>query len=219
MRSLFATVARNVPLLALALSLPAPLPAQARAYGAWRSLEKMRHQLTRVGPLAAEMTQHWIPSGFEQDPGEFERGRFRVALPHCLRWDYTTPFDRSYLLAGRELWSWTEATGRGDQVVLPPDQAWFAELLLAPLESLRTRLRAEVRPGKPARLRVSPRPREVDAITIEIELDGRDLPVSVSWTDAEGNRTVFRFTAWNRDPDPDLCRPPLGIDWQRSTAR
>src|SRR5689334_7912082 len=113
------TAALAIGLLAglLALVPPtAPLAAAERSPSAWSLIEAVRASLAAVGRLQADFTQTYTPAGFAT--GETESGRLALALPDCLRWDYTGAEAKSFLLCGRDAYSWNagDAEGRHQRV-------------------------------------------------------------------------------------------------------
>ncbi len=92
--------------LFLGLVTPALVAAapQAPAIDPWRALTELRLHLAASGALGAKFRQSYVPAGFAT--GDEETGRVALALPDCLRWDYSEPYPKAYLLCGSRLHTW-----------------------------------------------------------------------------------------------------------------
>src|SRR3954471_2172584 len=80
--------------------------AAAQEVDPWAALKTVRQSLVDAGPTGASFVQTYIPSGFSS--GEKESGKLALALPDCLRWDYTAPYPKSFLICGGVLHAWNE---------------------------------------------------------------------------------------------------------------
>src|SRR4030095_1478731 len=98
--------------LSTALALLGVIPAAAQEVDPWAVLKNVRQSLVEAGPSGASFAQTFIASGFSS--GDKESGRIALALPDCMRWDYLSPFPKSFLLCGGTVHAWNEGdqTGR-----------------------------------------------------------------------------------------------------------
>ncbi len=133
---------RALPTFLLVLLAAGPLAAASTTPDAWDAIAAVRGDLAASGHLQADFKQTYTPAGFTQ--GESERGKLALALPDCLRWDYTDPFPKSFLLCGKDTYAWNpgETTGRHGR--LESQDATGLDLLLLPLEQLRLRYEATI---------------------------------------------------------------------------
>src|SRR5689334_8834025 len=78
----------------------------------WAVLKTVRQSLVEAGPTGANFVQTFTAAGFSS--GDQESGRLALQLPDCMRWDYTNPFPKSFLLCGGTVHAWNEGdqTGR-----------------------------------------------------------------------------------------------------------
>ena len=101
----------------------APLAAgQPPAAGAspWEVLAALRAALVKAGPITARFEQTYVPAGFSS--GDVEKGHFSLWLPDCLRWSYTQPQVKSFLLCKREAWAWNEEEEGGRHYQVEPEK-------------------------------------------------------------------------------------------------
>jgi len=198
--------------------------ATERSADAWSLIEAVRAGLAADGRLQADFTQTYTPAGFAS--GETESGRLALALPDCLRWDYTGAEAKSFLLCGRDAYSWNadEAEGRHQRVESRDEPG--LDLLLLPLEHLRQRYAATVardpagptitltpradaggKPGTSGAGRRSP-------LAAELALDptGKRLR-SLSYTDRDLNATHFSISSYRLLGDGSLFTPPA-LRWR-----
>ena len=205
------------PLFALLAALVA-LAAVARADEAaepWRELEKVRGELAHQSPLAAEFTQSYVPAGFES--GDSESGRVALGLPDCLRWDYTNPYPKSFLLCGGMVHTWNPEDKTGRRYAVDRQNEPGLDLLLLGVDDLKDRYRASSRPADGGRVEIALAPKEklaelADASFV-VDPDKQRL-VQVSYHDREGNLTRFEIMAYRGLPRQGQFSPPPGIRWE-----
>ena len=137
------TIFLSVALLGAAV-LDAPLAAAERAQSAWSLIEGVRASLAADGRLQADFTQTYTPAGFSA--GESESGRLALALPDCLRWDYIGPEGKSFLLCGRDAYSWNAGDTEGRHQKVESRDEPGLDLLLLPLDHLRQRYSTSTKP-------------------------------------------------------------------------
>jgi len=208
-------------LFMVALALVASAPALAEAADPWALLAQTRERMHEKGAQLWSFEQTYLPTGF--DRGEIESGRVALDLPRCVRWDYDDPYPKSFLLCGEKLWSWNSGEPAGHVYDLDQAQPGLDLLLLA-VGDLKERYTATAQAaGGAVRVQLAPKEKPgADAhvlrdAAILIDKDGqlREL----TYRDAEGNRTTFRFA--NRRPlaEDKLFTPPADLKWQREGAR
>ena len=140
-----------------------------------------------------------------------------LSLPDCLRWDYTEPYPKSFLLCGdtAHYWNGEDHTGRRYEVDREKEPG--LDLLMLSLDTLRRRYRASQEAVGDASVRVTLEPVD-DAGTLAeasllVSADGAQLS-GVTYRDREGNLTRFALAA-PRPFDPDgVFAPPADVRWQ-----
>ena len=165
-------------------------------------------------PLVADFVQSFTPSGFSS--GEREAGRLYLALPDCLRWDYDQPYPRSYLLCGDTVWAWSPEDTVGDRFDQVSRDEVGLDFLLLSVEALKERYAAlvTVSPRGSIRLDLDPLSEQAAFQQATIQLDASTgYPVEISYSDREGNRTVFELSSFRSSPDGMHFSPPDDIEW------
>ena len=223
----FPPILRSAVLLGIALAA-LPVNAAERSPSAWSLIEAVRASLAADGRLQADFTQTYTPAGFLT--GETESGRLALALPDCLRWDYTGAEAKSFLLCGRDAYSWNadDTEGRHQQVESRDEPG--LDLLLLPLDHLRQRYEAAVtttadgptikltpRADAGAGAKSAPAPKGTGGrspLAAELELDptGKRLR-SLSYTDRDNNATRFAISGYRLLSDGSLFTPPA-LQWR-----
>lgn len=202
-------------LLVLLLLAALPAAAQDAPPSPWQALDGLREALVGAGPTGYDFVQTYVPAGFSS--GESERGTLALALPDCLRWDYTEPYAKSFLLCGGTAWAWNpgEASGRRHRVDREEEPG--LDLLLLAVDELRRRYDARREDGDDGALHIHLEPLEplesLTGATLRLSPEGHRL-LSLSYRDREGNATRFQLS----DPRPlevdgDRFRPPEGVSW------
>jgi outer membrane lipoprotein-sorting protein len=185
----------------------------------WAALGQAREAMQESGPQLWTFTQTYLPTGF--DRGEEESGRLALDLPRCVRWDYDDPYPKSFLLCAETLWTWNPGEPAGRVYDLDRAQPGL-DLLLLSVGDLAQRYSATAQPaGGAMRLQLVPK---TDALqgggdnvlrdaAILIGKDGRLR--ELTYRDAEGNRTTFRFSDRRPLADGSVFTPPTSVAWQR----
>lgn len=200
---------------ALALSLLAAPAAGAAADDPWAALDSVRRQMAAAGGLAADFVQTFTPAGFRT--GDVESGQIAIALPDCLRWDYREPFPKAFLVCGVRAHSWVEGEPRGRRATIEARQEMGLDLLLLPIDELRSRYRATAQGTSEGRLDLVLEPTAPDSplVAVNLTLDpARARLVALDYRDREGNVTSFGFSAYRALDDPEAFSPPPGLDWE-----
>jgi hypothetical protein len=213
----------RVALAGLVALVVAGRSSAADKQNAWSLIESVRASLAADGRLQADFTQTYTPAGFSS--GETENGRLALALPDCLRWDYTGADAKSFLLCGRDAYSWNagDEEGRHQQVESRDEPG--LDLLLLPLDHLRQRYDATVKTSPDgAIITLTPRseaaPPNAKAgakrspLSAQLELDaaGKRLR-SLSYVDRDNNATRFAISGYRVLADATLFTPPA-LRWR-----
>lgn len=190
----------------------------------WSLLGQAREAMHKSGPQLWSFTQTYLPTGF--DRGEEESGRVALDLPRCVRWDYDDPYPKSFLLCGETLRTWNPGEPAGHIYDLDQAQPGLDLLLLA-VGDLAQRYTATAEPAGGG-MRVKLVPKKAPAADsggagggdhvlrdAAILIDKGSRLREMTYRDAEGNRTTFRFTDRRPLADTALFAPPAGLKWQR----
>jgi outer membrane lipoprotein-sorting protein len=195
----------------------APAPAAEEARDPWAALTAVRRALIAGGPTAAEFTQRYVPAGFTT--GEEEGGRLALSLPDCLRWDYTEPYSKSFLLCGSEAFYWNPDDGTGRRYPVDREREPGLDLLLLGVDELAGRYTARVEDdGGRLAMVLTPRAGTETAggftrATLAID-PTTDRLVEISYLDAEGNRSSFTIGDYRPLAEDGLFTAPDNIVWQ-----
>lgn len=180
----------------------------------WLAIEHLRAALAADGPLQADFRQSYLPAGFTS--GDTEAGTAALSLPDCLRWDYTEPDRKSFLVCGARAWSWVEGEPRGQRFTIEADRETGLDLLLLPASELAVRYRASTHRLAAGQLEIVLEPLAADGALAVANLvlapDGRRIE-ALDWRDREGSVTSFRFARWRGLADGDRFAPPPELDW------
>ncbi len=204
----------------LALLASLALLVAVRAEGAadpWALLAQTRERMHQAGPRLLSFTQTYLPTGF--DRGEEESGNVALDLPKCVRWDYDNPYPKSFLLCGETLWSWNSGEPAGQVYDLDQAQPGLDLLLLA-TDELAQRYTATAQPaGNATRVQLVPKAGGTNVLRDAAILIGQDGHLrELTYRDAEGNRTTFRFTQRRALSDRAVFTPPNNVKWRREAG-
>jgi outer membrane lipoprotein-sorting protein len=205
----------------VALLVAAPFESAAGAAEAadpWTLLAQTRERMHEAGPKLLSFTQTYLPTGF--DRGEEESGHVALDLPKCVRWDYDNPYPKSFLLCGETLWSWNSGEPAGHVYDLDQAQPGLDLLLLA-TDELAQRYTATAQPaGAATRVQLVPKAGAGTNVLRDagILIDGDGHLRELTYRDAEGNRTTFRFTERRALSDRTVFTPPTNVKWRRETG-
>lgn len=180
----------------------------------WRAIERLRAALAADGPLEAAFQQSYVPVGFSS--GDTESGALALSLPDCLRWDYTDPDPKSFLVCGARAWSWLEGEPRGQRFTIEADRELGLDLLLLPASELASRYRAASHRLPSGEIEIVLEPlagdSDLQVANLILSSDAR-RPRALDWRDREGNVSSFRFSGWTALADGDRFSPPPSLDW------
>lgn len=189
-----------------------PDRARAQEEGSpWDRVVELRTSVIRIGPQVWPFTQTFQPAGFSE--GEKETGQLSLDLPLCARWDYDEPYPKSFLLCGRELYTWNPGEPIGHIFAVDASQPGI-DLIRLDAEQLAERYQAE-KVGMDT-LRLTPL-RQDHRLLSEAELTFSSDPPHLSrltYRDAEGNVTTFDFASPTRLEDRSPFDPPERVSWE-----
>lgn len=210
-------ISRSLILLALialfSVSNSASTQSPAQNSAAWSVLATLRDALVDRGPQRIDFDQMFTPAGFQH--GDEEQGKLALSLPDCLRWDYSFPYQKVYLLCGSEVYSWNPGEPSGRRYPVDSEQAPGLDLLRMRVEALRERYNADLtRDGDQVQVTLQPlRAADIRDATFEIDPRQQRL-VALSYHDQEGNLTRFEFSKFRPLGDLSLFSPPKNLSWQ-----
>lgn len=208
-------------LLVSLVSLVSPLHAPAAGSksdegGAWTTLSALRQGMIQAGPLGARFVQTYVPAGFTS--GEKETGTLALALPDCLRWDYTEPYPKSFLVCGETAHYWNPEDHSGQRYSVDRKKEPGLDLVLLGVGELEERYQAREKPTDGGRVEVTltapgEEGREIRKATLLVD-PGAERLLALSYEDAEGNLTRFEISDYHPLADRGAFTPPDGIAWK-----
>lgn len=183
----------------------------------WTALKTVRQSLVEAGPTGASFVQTYIPAGFSS--GEKETGKIALNLPDCLRWDYTDPYPKSFLLCGGVVHAWNEEDKTGRRYRVDRKNEPGLDLLLLGVDDLKERYQARARTVDQGRIEIALSPKdkgkvaELTDATLTVDPAARRV-TGVAYHDREGNLTRFDITGYEDLPRQGRFSPPGGIRWE-----
>lgn len=183
----------------------------------WAVLEEFRRSLEAQSPLSAGFVQTYVPYGFDPEDGETERGNLAVDLPGCLRWDYSPPFEKAFLLCDRTVHHWNPGESVGQRHDLSEQPAPGLDFFLLTTDDLRDRYEAETGPAPDDRVLVVLRPLEPseDVALVQVVIDRRQQRLrELTYYDAQRNENRFVVGDYRRGAAQGRFEPPPGIEWE-----
>ncbi|REJ79857.1 MAG: outer membrane lipoprotein carrier protein LolA [Acidobacteria bacterium] len=187
---------------------------------AWDVLASLRTALEVDSPQRASFRQTFVPADF--DEGESEEGTLAIALPRCMRWDYTGDFAKSYLLCDDWAHTWNPGEPKGRRARVDDELALEApglDFFLLGLEQLRRRYQVRsldvAAPGLTIELVPRQPTPEVASLRVVLDPQGRRVLV-LEYLDEEGSRTTFELDGYTPGVEPGTFAPPAGIEWEDS---
>jgi outer membrane lipoprotein-sorting protein len=186
----------------------------AEAADPWARLAQARERMHKAGPQLWSFAQTYLPTGF--DRGEEERGRVALDLPKCVRWDYDDPYPKSFLLCGETLWSWNAGEPAGHVYALDQAQPGLDLLLLDTVELAQRYTATAQAAGSATRVQLVPKTAGSNVLRDAAILIDKDATLrELTYRDAEGNRTTFRFADRRALADSTVFTAPANLKWQR----
>jgi outer membrane lipoprotein carrier protein len=209
MRRLSLLTPWTLALLALAL------PAAAQDVDPWTVLKTVRQSLVEAGPTGASFTQTFTAAGFSS--ADKESGRLALSLPDCMRWDYTNPFPKSFLLCGGTVHAWNEGDQSGRRYRVDRKNEPGLDLILLGLDELKARYQATAKTVADGKVEISLLPKkkesaELTDATLTVDPESKRV-VAVGYHDREGNLTRFEITGYQDLSRQGSFSPPSNIRW------
>jgi hypothetical protein len=189
-----------------------PRPAVCQA-DAWSHLQTLRDNLADR-PLTADFVQTYLPAGFSA--GEEESGEIHLAIPDCLRWDYSSPYPRSFLVCRGIAYTWNEGDASGSRYQFESSDEPGLDLLTLSVEELRQRYEALQSGGGERLVELSLKPLAAGSPVLEasISIDRETHQLLRLWyRGLEGDTTRFEFSAYRAVANEALFAPPSGLHW------
>lgn len=206
---------RRPDLILLALLVLGAVPVLSQDTDPWTVLKTVRQSLVEAGPTGASFVQTFTAAGFSS--GDQESGRIALQLPDCMRWDYTNPFPKSFLLCGGTVHAWNEGDQTGRRYRVDRKNEPGLDLLLLGVDELKSRYQATAKPADNGRIEIALLPKEkklaelTDA-TLVVDPASKRV-VAVSYHDREGNLTRFEITGYQDLSRQGSFSPPSGVRW------
>ena len=179
----------------------------------WRLLAAVRERLA-AEPRIADFVQTYTPAGFSS--GESESGTVAFDLPERVRWDYTEPYPRSYLVDGGIVYAWSDGDEAGRRLALDSAEAQHLDLLRLDAAQLAQRYvaeRATGATGSGVEVVLTPLAPGSEIAEARIAVGPELTLTSLSYSDREGNATRFELSPTRRLDDPSRLVPPP-LEWR-----
>lgn len=167
---------------------------------------------------------HSISGRFEQSVtdangqrGDESRGTLALQAPRQMRWQTTTPFEQTIVADGAHVWVYEPDLQQVSVRNQSSAEAHSPLVVLTDLSQLEQQFRTSEGGSHDglAWLRLEPRADDAEFAQAELGFDGGDLR-QMRFSDQLGNRTVIRFSAWQRNPALPAATfrfvPPAGVD-------
>jgi outer membrane lipoprotein carrier protein len=211
-------------LAALALA-PWALPAQtapaappATEADPWATLKSVRSSLVEAGPQGASFVQTFIAAGFSS--GDQESGKLALSLPDCMRWDYTNPFPKSFLLCGGTVHAWNEGDQTGHRYRVDRKNEPGLDLLLLGVDELKARYQATAKTAADGKVEIAFVPKKKEGTltdaTLTVEPASKRV-VGVAYHDRDGNLTRFEISGYQELAHQGQFSPPGTLKWVEGT--
>ena len=207
-------------ILVVALGLMVSANVQANdttsSDAAWTAIAQFRAELEKQSPLKAGFVQTYIPAGFSS--GDSEKGLLMISLPDCLRWDYSEPFPKSFLLCKETAWYWNPGETVGQRYSVDR-QTPGLDFFLLPTNTLKDRYNASSKANDDGSMTVTLVPTQPsdDVVNATLLLSASDRRLdALSYTDIEGNLTRFEMSDYlmRQTFEATLFVAPKEIEWQ-----
>jgi outer membrane lipoprotein-sorting protein len=198
------------------------LPAMAQTTqeaDPWTTLKNVRQSLVDAGPTGADFTQTFTAAGFSS--GDKESGKLALSLPDCMRWDYTNPFPKSFLLCGGTVHAWNEGDASGHRYRVDRKNEPGLDLMLLGVDELKSRYQATAKAVADGKIEIALLPKRKDLATLTdatLTVDPQSKRVvAVSYHDREGNLTRFEITGYQDLARQGSFSPPANVRWVEGT--
>lgn len=179
----------------------------------WSVLTSLRDHLS-AAPQSADFVQIFQPSGFTTS--EREEGQMHLSLPTCLRWDYETPYPKSFLLCESMVYSWNPGETTGRRLRLEKSDEPGLDLLRLRVEELQSRYEARVQTSSDDSVEVVLVPTTEDRLLAEARIRVDPMAnqlLALAYEDLEGNATRFEISNYRSLESPLELLPPDDLEW------
>ena len=198
--------------LFLGLVTPALVAAapQAPAIDPWRALTELRLHLAASGALGAKFRQSYVPAGFAT--GDEETGRVALALPDWLDALLALPLPADF----SQPWI-SVRMQQGERLHVEARDEAGLDLLLLPVEQLQERYRAVAKVAAGGAIDVELVPTDPGSRIAQAQITfdlASQRPTALAYRDRDGNRSSFRFEAFESVGDATLFTPPSTLIWK-----
>ena len=207
------------PLIFLAALALAALPVLGQDVDPWATLKSVRQSVVDAGPTGANFVQTFTAAGFSS--GDQESGNLALSLPDCMRWDYTKPFPKSFLLCGSTVHAWNEGDQTGHRYRVDRKNEPGLDLLLLGVDELKSRYQATTKTleGGKVEIDLIPKKKDIAALTdASVPVDpASHRVVAIGYHDREGNLTRFEITGYQELSRQGGFSPPASLRWVDGT--
>jgi chaperone LolA len=190
-------------------SLSVALAAPASTSEAGRALQA-------VAGLQADFVQRFTPHGFKV--AQVEKGSVTFGSAPRMRWHYQTPEQKTFVFNGETSWLYIPAERQVTVAKLgDKEKQEIPFLLISDPSQLNRYFTMKERQTRGA-VTIEIKPRNGASMIREVILttDRSTHRIrSLTYTDRQGNRTVFEFAGYRKAPAADLAfqfTPPPGVD-------
>jgi len=195
------------------LASPAATAQETSQTEAWAALASTR-QAMKGAAFEARFVQTFVPAGFSQ--GERESGTISLQLPTCLRWDYETPYARSYLICGQTLHTWNPGEASGRVHSLGSGDESGLDLLRQDIDKLKLRYLARIEhsQGSLATILLVPMTPDAQLARATFTVDtGLGRFTRLSYVDRDGNLSTFEISGYRPLMQGEAFEPPAELEW------
>ncbi|HEX4960943.1 MAG TPA: outer-membrane lipoprotein carrier protein LolA, partial [Thermoanaerobaculia bacterium] len=139
----------------------------------------------------------------------------------CLRWDYTEPYPKSFLICGGVLHTWNEEDKTGRRYRVDRKNEPGLDLLLLGVDELKERYKASGQSVAGGRVEIALSPKEKEKgkpaaladATLTVDPATKRV-TGIAYHDREGNLTRFDVSGYQDLPRQGRFTPPAGIKWE-----
>ncbi len=189
----------------------------ADAETAWSALAELRMALETGGAVEATFEQTLLPSGFSS--GTTESGTLVLSLPHCMRYDYTDPDAKFFLLCGNQVYYWHAGETIGQRFEIDSADTPGLDFFFLPPAELEKRYEASASVvGDDLVLDLTPLTPTEDLVSAQVTLDAKHQRITrLSYSNAEGDLNRFEISDYKTtQADSSRFEPPPDIEWEDS---
>ena len=170
----------------------------------------------------ADFVQRFTPHGFKSE--QVERGTVVFGAAPRMRWQYTSPESKLFLFDGSTSWLYSPADRQVTVTRLGEKEKQEIPFVILADEKARQKFRiTEQQKGNTITAQIRPGDGSAAVRLAVVTIDrGTGLVRTLTYTDRQGNRTVFQFTNYRTAPQRDLTfqfKAPAGVDVVEANQR